>query len=112
MPDDLVAALRAHQEIWGGFTREDGTQFNSDGLRWRCEVVFRDAGLGQLDAYCMRHTFASIMDARGVREQTIADLMGHGNVTTFKKIYRHRLHPVVAEAAGIMNDIWGNGAAA
>ena len=45
-------------------------------------------------------------------EQTTADLMGHGNVTTFKKIYRHRLNPVVAEAAGIMNDIWGNGAAA
>jgi hypothetical protein len=27
-------------------------------------------------------------------------------------VYRHRLNPVVAEAASIMNDIWGNGAAA
>jgi hypothetical protein len=30
--------------------------------------------------------------------------MGHKNVTTFQRIYRHRLRPVVAPA----EDIWGD----
>ena len=46
----------------------------------------------------MRHTFASVMDDRGVEHQTIADLMGHKNVKTFETIYRHRLRPVRVES--------------
>lgn len=72
------------------------------------EVVFRDAGLGQLDVYCMRHTFASVMDDRGVEHQTIADLMGHKNVKTFETIYRHRLRPVRVAQPNLMNSIWGS----
>lgn len=34
-------------------------------------------------------------------------MMGHKNVTTFQRIYRHRLNPVVAETADLMTDIWG-----
>jgi hypothetical protein len=37
--------------------------------------------------------------------------MGHANMTTFQRIYRHRLRPVVTETAGIMDDIWGGEAA-
>ena len=59
LSDRGVAALREHKENdWGGgeviFVREDGQPFDKDGLRWRVEVVFRDAGLGQLDVHCMR----------------------------------------------------------
>lgn len=55
----------------------------------------------------MRHTFASIMDDKGVKHQTIADWMGHKNVTTFQRIYRHQLRPVVVQ----VEDIWGDTAA-
>ena len=58
----------------------------------------------------MRHTFASIMDHKGVEHRIIADMMGHKNVTTFQRIYRHRLNPVVTETATLMNDIWGSAA--
>ena len=103
------AALRSWTSCSpGGTVREDGQPFDKDGLRWRVEVVFRDAGLGQLDVYCMRHTFASVMDDRGVEHQTIADLMGHKNVKTFETIYRHRLRPVRVARPNLMNNIWGS----
>ena len=93
------------------FVREDGKQLDRDALSWRTGVVFRDAGFPQLEDSCvMRHTFASIMDHKGVEHRIIADMMGHKNVTTFQRIYRHRLNPVVTETATLMNDIWGSAA--
>lgn len=107
LPARLVTALQEHQERYKDgihvFTREDGRQLDKDGLSWRVGKVFRDTGFPHLqDAYVMRHTFASIMDDKGVKHQTIADWMGHKNVTTFQRIYRHRLRPVVAQ----VEDIW------
>ncbi|HEX6523776.1 MAG TPA: tyrosine-type recombinase/integrase [Streptosporangiaceae bacterium] len=52
----------------------------------------------------MRHTFALIMDDRGLEDQLIADLLGHKNVTTFQRIYRHRLRPLKAKVN--MNDLF------
>jgi hypothetical protein len=34
-------------------------------------------------------------------------MMDHKNVTTFQRIYRHRLNPAIAETASLMNDNWG-----
>lgn len=108
LPARLVTSLQEHQERYKDgihvFTREDGKQLDRDALSWRVGRVFRDSGFPHLkDAYVMRHTFASIMDDKGVKHQTIADWMGHKNVTTFQRIYRHRLRPVVAQ----VEDIWG-----
>lgn len=93
------------------FVREDGKQLDRDALSWRTGVVFRDAGFPQLEDSCvMRHTFASIMDHKGVEHRIIADMMGHKNVPTFQRIYRHRLNLVVTETAALMNNIWGDAA--
>jgi len=52
------------------FVREDGKQLDRDALSWRTGVVFRDAGFPQLEDSCvMRHTFASIMDHKGVEHR-------------------------------------------
>lgn len=107
----LITALKEHQKtcpskLWV-FPHESGDQLTKDGLAWRVGKVFRQAGLPHRDPYIMRHTFASIMDDKGVEHRTIADLMGHKNLVTFQRIYRHRLHPVVNQTAGLMDDIWG-----
>ena len=80
-----------------GFAREDGKQLDRGrALSWRTGVVFRDAGFPHLEDSCvMRHTFASIMDHKGAEHRIIADMMGHKNVPTFQRIYRHRLNLVV-----------------
>ena len=77
------------------FCREDGQQLDRYELRWRVKKAYRAAGLKITDPYSMRHTFASLMDYAGETHQTIADMMGHRNVTTFEVVYRHNLRPVV-----------------
>lgn len=38
----------------------------------------------------------------------IADIMGHRDVTTFRRIYRHRLRPVITDPGDFMDGIWGD----
>lgn len=112
LPQRLLAALRSHRQEYASgshvFTREDGSPLDRDALRWRTGKVFRAAGLDLADPYVMRHTFASIMDHQGVEHRKIADMMGHKDVTTFQRVYRHRLSPEVTETAELLDGIWGS----
>lgn len=107
-PRRLLDALQDHQVSWNGhelvFTTEDGRQLDKDALSWRVGQAFKAAGLPPYDPYTMRHTFASIADDRGVPHRKIADAMGHRDITTFQRVYRHKLRP---EVTG-MDDIWGD----
>jgi site-specific recombinase XerD len=67
--------------------------------------VFREAGVTATDPYAMRHTFASVMDDAGVEHRVIADMMGHDDVVTFQRVYRHRLRPIVTETAHMVDGI-------
>ena len=87
--------------------REDGAQLDRYGLRWRVRKTFKAAGLKITDPYAMRHTFASLMDYAGESHQTIADMMGHRNVTTFEVVYRHNLRPVVKGTRSALAGIVG-----
>jgi len=42
----------------------------------------------------LRHAFTSIMSDAGARIELIADLLGHKDVATTWKVYRHQLRPV------------------
>jgi integrase len=110
-PQRLLAALRTHQADFNGhdyvFTAEDGRQLDKDGLAWRVGQVFKAAGLSVRDPYAMRHTFASIADDADIPHRKIADMMGHRDVTTFQRVYRHKLKPEVTDAADLMDGIWG-----
>jgi integrase len=89
------------------FCREDEHQLDRYGLRWRVKKTFKAAGLTVTDPYAMRHTFASLMDYAGETHQTIADMMGHRNVTTFEVVYRHNLRPVVKGTRSALAGIVG-----
>ena len=49
-----------------------------------------------------RHTFVSIMSAAGASDGVIADLVGHADTATTRRVYRHELRPVITEGAEIM----------
>jgi len=85
-----------------------GKQLTKDGLAWRVERAFKAAGLPTYDAYTLRHTFASIMDDQSVPHRTIADMMGHQDITTFERVYRHRLRPVITDTGDAMDEVWGS----
>jgi integrase len=107
-----VAALRAHKELFGNseyvFTRDDGKQFDSDGLRWRFGKIMRVIGLDHTDPYVMRHTFASICYDKGVTVKPIIKMMGHANEAITLRVYAHRFNPDVADTGDVVDDIWGD----
>ena len=113
LPPRSFEALQEHQERWGEhdyvFTAEggNGAQLTKEGLSWRVGVVFRDAGLSVgRDPYAMRHTFASLADDAGMPHRKIADVMGHKDITTFQKVYRHKLSPEVTDVGDALSQMW------
>lgn len=56
----------------------------------------------------LRHTFVSIMSAKGASEELIADLVGHKLTSTTRRIYRHQLNPVIMGGAELMDQAFEN----
>jgi integrase len=54
----------------------------------------------------MRHSFVSMMSARGVPVEVIADLVGHSGTSVTERVYRMQLRPVITEGAEIMDAIF------
>ena len=110
IPGRAWEALQEHKTRWGGheyvFTMEDGTQVTKDGLAWRVGQAFKEAGLPPYDPYTMRHTFASLADEAGMPHRKIADIMGHRDITTFQRVYRHKLRPEVTDADDELGGMW------
>ena len=82
---------------------DTGEQLTKDGPAWRVGQVFKAAGLPAPDPHTMRH---SIADDQDVPHRKIADMMGHRDITTFQRVYRHNLRPVVTVTADLMDRIW------
>ena len=55
----------------------------------------------------LRHTFVSWMSDQGVRDDLIADLVGHKKTSTTRTVYRHQLRPVITKGAEILDEAFG-----
>src|SRR5690606_2020334 len=53
-----------------------------------------------------RHTFVSLMAYAGVREELIADLVGHQRTSTTRTVYRHQLRPVITAGAEALDGMF------
>jgi integrase len=45
----------------------------------------------------------------GVREELIADLVGHQRTSTTRTVYRHQLRPVITAGAEALDDLFDSG---
>jgi len=55
----------------------------------------------------MRHTFVSLLSARGVPVEAIALLAGHNQTSTTELVYRHQIVPALTRGAEVMDQIFG-----
>lgn len=55
----------------------------------------------------LRHSFVSLLSAKGVRIEDIARLAGHANTRVTETVYRHQLREVITEGASVMSEILG-----
>lgn len=68
----------------------------------------RNAGFdGQWTPRELRHSFASIMSAYGVRIETIADLVGRVGTRVTESVYRLQLGLEIMRGVETMNTIFG-----
>ena len=56
----------------------------------------------------MRHTFVSLLSARGVPVEAIALLAGHNQTATTELVYRHQIVPALTRGAEVMDQIFGS----
>jgi integrase len=130
LPDQLAAALKAHQveqeaerklagDVWeqhgppGGqpgmvFAQPNGRPIDprQDWGAWK--ALLQDAGVRDARLHDARHTSASLLLAEGVPARVVMDLLGHSQISLTLGTYSH-VAPELSRAAadGIGGALWG-----
>jgi integrase len=123
LPRKCVEALREHRvrqaqdrlmagPLWQDhglvFASAVGTPMDDHNVRRMFRVITEDAGLGTgWVPREMRHTFVSLLSARGVPVEAIALLAGHHQTSTTELVYRHQIVPALTRGAEVMDQIFG-----
>ena len=122
LPRKCVEALREHRvrqaedrlaagPLWQGhglvFASAAGTAMDDHNVRRMFRDITEDAGLGTgWVPREMRHTFVSLLSARGVPVEAIALLAGHNQTATTELVYRHQIVPALTRGAEVMDQIF------
>ena len=122
LPRKCVEALREHRvrqaqdrlaagPLWRDhglvFASAVGTPMDDHNVRRMFRVITEDAGLGTgWVPREMRHTFVSLLSARGVPVEAIALLAGHNQTATTELVYRHQIVPALTRGAEVMDQIF------
>jgi integrase len=122
LPRKCVEALREHRvrqaqdrlvagPLWQDhglvFASAVGTPTDDHNVRRMFRSITEDAGLGTgWVPREMRHTFVSLLSARGVPVEAIALLAGHNQTATTEPVYRHQIVPALTRGAEVMDQIF------
>ena len=122
LPRKCVEALREHRvrqaedrlaagPLWQDrglvFASAVGTPMDDHNVRRMFRAITQDAGLGTgWVPREMRHTFVSLLSARGVPVEAIALLAGHNQTATTELVYRHQIVPALTRGAEVMDQIF------
>jgi integrase len=90
------------------FASAVGTPMDDHNVRRMFRAITAEAGLGTgWVPREMRHTFVSLLSARGVPVEAIALLAGHNQTATTELVYRHQIVPTLTRGAEVMDQIFG-----
>ena len=106
--EDRLAAGPLWQDHGLVFASTVGTPLDDHNVRRQFRVITEAAGLGT--AWVpreLRHTFVSLLSARGVPVEAIALLAGHNQTATTELVYRHQIVPALTRGAEVMDQIFG-----
>lgn len=73
------------------------------GRRKHALIITKHALAEDLDLYCLRHTFCTDLQARGVPINIAKELMGHADISTTANIYTHASADSLELARKLMN---------
>jgi len=106
--EDRLAAGPLWQDHGLVFASAVGTPMDDHNVRRMFRAITEGAGLGTgWVPREMRHTFVSLLSARGVPVEAIALLAGHNQTSTTELVYRHQIVPALTRGAEVMDEIFG-----
>ena len=93
----LVADLAEHHKATGGVgfvlaTREGNPMNPSNVRRDIWHPLLKRAGVRMLDAYSLRHTYATLARSAGLGAFDVAHAMGHSKCSLVDQVYAHATH--------------------
>jgi integrase len=122
LPPKCVEALREHRvrqaqdrlvagPLWTDhglvFASAVGTPKDDHNVRRMFRVITEQAGQGMgWVPREMRHTFVSLLSARGVPAEAIALLAGHNQTSTTELVYWHQIVPALTRGAEVIDQIF------
>jgi integrase len=121
LPRPVSDALRAHRKrqledrlkaggAWHDtgfvFTSEIGTPLDPSNLRDAFDKITTKAGLGHWTPNELRHSAASLLSAKGVPLEMIADVLGHASTRMLEQHYRHQMKPSIDAHVDVMESIF------
>lgn len=71
------------------FTSRAGTPWHPDNLRRPMGKLCAAAGVTALSPHKLRHSYASLMAARGVPVEVLSSQLGHSSASVTRDVYRH-----------------------
>lgn len=86
--------------MWRNFKRELDIMMGAQVYR---NKIIIHAVAGDLDPYCLRHTFCTDLQAAGVPINVAKEFMGHSDIALTSKIYTHRSEAAFQNAAKSIN---------
>jgi site-specific recombinase XerD len=105
---DRLVAGPLWQDHGLAFASAVRTPMDDHNVRRMFRTITEEAGLGtDWVPREMRHTFVSLLSARGVPVEAIALLAGHNQTSTTELVCRHQIVPALTRGAEIMDEIFG-----
>jgi integrase len=90
------------------FTQWDGKPIHPDTVSQWFDTFLKRHGLPHVTLHEIRHTNASHLIAQGVDPRTVAQRLGHNQVSTTMNIYAHSIKTAEQAAAVTLENSWQN----
>jgi integrase len=104
--EDKLRLVGLWQDAGLVFTTRKGTPFHPDSLTKRSfEPLMKRAGLPQIRFHDLRHTFATLLLAKGTHPKVVQEMLGHANISQTIDTYSHVLPDMQSEAAAAMEEV-------
>jgi integrase len=123
-PAPVVEALRAHRARQAAERLAAGERWTDNGMVFANTIgglvdparfgrafakVTERAGLGHWHPHELRHSFVSLASYAGVREEDVADVVGHVTTRMTHRVYRHAVTPTITAGKAAMEAMFGDG---
>ena len=98
-----AVALGWRDDLGLMFVSEEGTPIDPANLRRLVRIVGKEAGVGHVTPYMLRHTAASLLVDAQTPIERVSDLLGHADSRTTERYYTHRVRPSIDTAIAPMD---------